>query len=227
MKKTVLIADNLRGVLDRKKTILERTNFDIVTTTSGENALAIHKAQHVDIIIASLDLPDISGDKLCSIIRKEHGPEQVSVILICSNEADSIERASKCGANAYITKPFRDEELAGKLTRMLSIAHRQSYRVLLKARVRGKYANDSFYCSSHDISSSGIMIETDKSMEKGDILSCSFFLPAFGQISAEAEVMRIDRGGRPSRYGLRFRNLDPVSKAAVEDLIASRSGNKP
>jgi len=68
------------------------------------------------------------------------------------------------------------------------------------------------------------MIETAKPMGKGDVLSCSFFLPDFGQINSEAEIMRIDRSGEIHRYGIRFRHLDPKFREAIESFVAARSG---
>jgi DNA-binding response OmpR family regulator len=224
MKKKILIASNLNNVLERKKTILDRASFGIFTTTSGKEALEIHKAMNVDLIIASLDLKDISGDDLCSMIRREQDLRQVSIILSCANEPSSIERASHCGANAYITRPFHSSQLTEKVAALLSIPQRQNYRVLLRISGTGKYSSESFYCSSCDISASGIMIETSKLMGKGDVLACSFFLPDFGQITSEAEIMRTDWSGEMHRYGIRFRHLDPKFREAIESFVSARSG---
>jgi DNA-binding response OmpR family regulator len=223
MRKKILIVDNLQDMLECEKTILNRVSFEIFTTSTGQKALSIHKEHRIDLMVISLDLPDMSGDKLCSSIRKDSGLRQVSIIVTCNNDSDSIERATRCGANAYITKPFHSGQLTEQVTKLLSIPQRQSYRVLIRIAVKGNFANESFFCSSHDISSTGMMIESDRQLAKGDLLSCSFFLPGFGKIVSDGEIMRTDNSGNTPRYGIRFHYLDPECKNAIDSFIASRT----
>jgi len=226
MRKKILIVDNLEGMLEREKTILNRVSFEIFTTSTGHEALSIHREHQVDLMVISLELPDMSGDKLCSLIRKDADLRQVSVILTCNNDPDCIERATRCGANAHITKPFHSGQLTEKVTKLLSIPQRQSYRVLIRISLKGNVDNEPFFCSSRDISSTGIMIETDKQLAKGDLLSCSFFLPGFGKINADGEIMRTDNSGDNARYGIRFRYLEPQYKNGIDAFIADRTEQK-
>ncbi|MBI5073940.1 MAG: response regulator [Nitrospirae bacterium] len=226
MRKKILIVDNLEDMLEREKTILNRVSFEIFTASTGHEALSVHREHRVDLMVISLDLPDMSGDKLCSSIRKEADLRQVSVIMTCSNDADCIERATRCGANAHITKPFHSGQLTEQVTKLLSIPQRQSYRVLLRISIKGSFDNKAFFCSSRDISATGIMIETDKQLAKGDLLSCSFFLPGFGKINVDGEIMRTDNSGAIARYGVRFRYLDPACKNGIDTFIANRTGQK-
>jgi len=223
MKKKILIVDNLEDLLEREKTILNRVSFELFTTSTGYDAMAIHQKQRVDLMVISLELPDVGGDKLCSSIRKDEDLRQVSVVITCKDDPDSIERATHCGANAHIIKPFHSTELTDKVTKLLSIPQRQSYRVLIRISIKGNIANESFFCSSHDISSTGIMIETEKQLAKGDLLSCSFFLPGFGKIVTDGEIMRTDFSKDSPRYGVRFRYLDPEFRNGIDSFIASRA----
>lgn len=222
-EKKILIVDNLKDMLERKKTILNRASFEIFTTSTGLKALSVHKEHKMDLMIISLDLPDMSGDKLCSSIRKDSDLRQVSIIMTCDNDPVCIERATRCGANAHITKPFHSRLLTEKVTELLSIPQRQSYRVLIRISIKGNIANEFFFCSSRDISSTGMMIETDRQLAKGDLLSCSFFLPGFGKIIADGEIMRTDNSADTPRYGIRFPDLDPEAKNGIDSFIANRT----
>lgn len=226
MRKKILIVDNLEGMLERERTILNRVSFEIFSASTGHKALSVHREQKVDLMVISLDLPDMSGDKLCSSIRKDAELRQVSIIITCNNDPDCIERATRCGANAHITKPFHSGHLTEQVTKLLAIPQRQSYRVLLRISIKGSIDNEPFFCSSRDISSTGIMIETDKQLTKGDLLSCSFFLPGFGKILADGEIMRKDESGDPARYGIRFRYLDPEYKNGIDSFVAHRTNQK-
>jgi hypothetical protein len=96
-------------------------------------------------------------------------------------------KVARCQANAYITKPIRPVEFLEKVSQFLDIPERQSYRVLLKVKVKGKTTTEPFFCSSRNISVTGLLIETDKILEKGDVISCSFFLPKSEIIVTDAE----------------------------------------
>jgi DNA-binding response OmpR family regulator len=226
MKRRLLIADSFRVALEREQSILNRTSFEVFTTLSGSEALALHKEHAMDLIITALELNDISGDDLCSIIRQDNTLKNVSVIIICDNNPACVERATHCGANTYLSKPFHSDQLTEKVTALLSIPQRQSYRVLLKASVRGTQDRDPFFCSSRDISSGGIMIETERTMKRGDIITLSFVLPGHGQISADGEIMRIDTRGVVPGYGVRFLYLSHRDREAIKVLIAGRSRQK-
>ncbi|MDA8239048.1 MAG: response regulator [Nitrospiraceae bacterium] len=222
--KKVLIVDDLRTFIDKEKSILDRSDIKIFTATSGGEALAVHKAEKVDLIIVDLDMPGMNGDKFCSIIRRDEVLKRVSIIITCDGTESDIARIRQCKANSYITKPIRPVQFLESVGRFLDVPERKSYRVLLKARVEGKFGNEPFYCSSQNISVSGLLIETEKVLEKGDVLSCSFFLPGSECIVTDAEVMRTVRGAENSMsYGVRFLDLRPSFKAAIATFIEKRS----
>ncbi len=226
VKKKILIADNIRNSLEREQSILNRASFEIFTTLSGRKALELHKAHAMDLIIISLELADISGDSLCAMIRQDNQLKNVALLITCSNDPVCIERATHCGANAYMIKPFHSEQFASKVTALLSIKRRQRYRVLLKASIKGQQPGVFFYCSTRDISTSGIMIETEQALAEGDVLTISFVLPGFGHISADGEIRRMERIGASYGYGIRFRDLSHKQHQAIEVFILSRSGHK-
>ncbi|MBI5640687.1 MAG: response regulator [Nitrospirae bacterium] len=213
--------------MEKEECILRRSDFRLYTATSSDEAIALHRKEKVDLIIIDMDMPVISGDKFCSLIRKDDSLKQVSVILICGTSSADIDRFTKCGANAYLVKPLRPVELLEKVSQLLDIPERKSYRVLLKVKVNGRFTSDTFFCSSQNISSSGILLQTDKLLEKGDIITCSFFLPSSERIVAEGEVVRAAKNsGDTYQYGIRFLSLDDEFKTSIETFIGGRSGGK-
>jgi DNA-binding LytR/AlgR family response regulator len=184
----------------------------------------VHKAERVDLIITDLDMPDISGDKLCSMIRKDEELKHVSIIIVCTTAASDIERVSRCKANSFITKPIQPELLLDKVAQLLNITERKSYRVLLKVSVNGKSEDSSFFCSSKDISSTGILLQTDRRFAKGDIISCAFFLPDSLRVFVDAEIMRVGKNhDNTFLYGAKYVDLSPEYRSAIEAFINKRS----
>ncbi len=222
--KKILLVDDLVTFVEREKSILNRTDFKIFTCTSGEEALEIHKREAIDLIVTDLDMPGISGDKLCSMIRQDKRLKEVSIIIVCANSASDRARVARCQANAQVTKPIRPLEFLETVTRLLDIPERKSYRVLLKVKVKGKSTDEPFFCTSHNISVTGLLIETDKALEKGDIISCSFFLPKSECITTDAEVMRVAKTAENSRqYGVRYLDLNPKYRSMIDSFIKSKS----
>ena len=223
MKKIILLKD-LKSFFHVGKDILNRTDFQIFVVTSAEDIVKTHKAEKADLIILQLDMAGINAEKICSLVRKDEDLKHVSILIICNNTQTDLDRIQICKANSFLTRPLHPEQLMQKVTELLAVPERQDYRVLLKVKVNGKSSSASFYCYSYNISVSGMLIETEKILNKGDIIECSFFLPGAEQIVSEAEVMRtVTKENDSFQYGIRYINLGPVYKISIERFIKRRA----
>lgn len=86
------------------------------------DALQCIRAYTYDLVICDIDLPDATGISLVRMLRLEKNP--VPVLMLSGR--DSVEdkvRALDCGADDYMTKPCRREEL---LARVKAIVRRSS-----------------------------------------------------------------------------------------------------
>ncbi|HTG80955.1 MAG TPA: PilZ domain-containing protein [Geobacteraceae bacterium] len=105
-----------------------------------------------------------------------------------------------------------------------AIATRTSYKVILKATVHGRERESSFLCTSRDISTSGILIETDRELAKGDRVTFTFFLPGASQVVAEGEMVRTEeKGDGALHYGIRFVDIKEETRQAIERFVDSLS----
>jgi CheY-like chemotaxis protein len=223
--KKILLSGDLRPFIKNCNDILKRADFQVFVSTSFEDIITIHRAERVDLIILQLNAEDSRAEEVCSSIRKDERLKHVSILIICNNMKADIERTQRCNSNSYLTKPIIREQFIQKISQLLAIPERQEYRVLLKVKVTGKLDSIPFFCSSDNISASGMLIETEKKLEKGDIISCSFFLPKSEQILADAEVMRIIRTEKNSfQYGIHYMNLASRYRTAIDAFIRQRSG---
>jgi len=222
--KKIILLNDLKSFFHVGKDLLNRSNFQVFVVTSAEDIVKTHKIEKADLIVLQLDMTGMNAEKICSLLRKDEGLKHVSILIICNNSQTDLDRVQKCKANAYLTKPLHHERLMQKVTELLAIPERQDYRVLLKVKVNGKKSSVPFYCYSYNISVSGMLIETERILNKGDIISCSFFLPGAEQIVAEAEVMRaVNTENGSFQYGIRYINLGQVYKASIERFIKRRT----
>jgi DNA-binding response OmpR family regulator len=223
--KKILLFRELKSFFHEEKDIFDRAEFQIFTATSAEDIVKIHRTEQFDLIILQLDMDGLSAEKICSFLRNDGDLKHVSILIICNNTTTDIARVQKCKANSYVTRPILHEVLMQKVGQLLAIPDRQDYRVLVKVTVKGKLNNVSFFCSSYNISITGMLIETEKALETGDNIACSFFLPNSDQILTDAEIMRTISAHHTSfQYGIRYINLNPRYRAEIEKFIKRRSG---
>ncbi len=218
--KKILLVDGKKSALEEEKRFLDGRGLMVLTAPSAEEALSVHEREKVDLIVADLDLPGMSGDKLCSMIRNNASLKNVSFIIICGGSKSEMERCTGCGANAYIAKPVDPALFVEKLSALADVPKRSAIRVLLKVSVKGKHKDHGFFCTSINVSTSGILLETDKVISKGDIINCSFFVPGSQIISADCEVKRLTQTApEVYQYGARFLNLGADSEKAIDELV--------
>src|SRR5687768_5312052 len=135
----VLIVDDeevLRDVLDA---VLRREGFDIVTASTGEEALNILEGEEVDLVILDVMLPGISGIDTLRAIRIANPTLPVIVITAFSSIDGAIE-AMKQGAFHYIPKPFKNEEVVLTVNKALEQRRLTSENERLKAELSEKFS---------------------------------------------------------------------------------------
>ncbi len=217
----ILLVNASRYFIDNGTSLLDRKDFQVFMAPSVMQALQIHRRERVNLVVTDLHLPEIGGDILCSQIRQEPDVREVSTILICNDSPDDREKAIRCGANIVMKKPFTPRTLMEHVERLLAICVRRGYRVLLRARVKGATDNGVFFCTSQNLSVSGILIETDRELKLGDIISCSFYLPSAAHIVADGELARVaTQPDGKVQYGIRFINLSDQHRQEIEAFVS-------
>ena len=219
--KKILLADSIIAFHDRNKNFLNRSGLRILTAATGRDALRVHQQEEADLIIADLNTPDLQGDELCALIRTEKGLKNVPVILVCGDTPEHRARVELCGADAWVANPINPEKLMDTIGRFITVSSRTGYRVLLKAHLRDKPEIAPFFCTSHDISSTGMMFESDRLLDNGDRVTCTFFLTGACRITTEGDVVRsVKTADDCFRYGIRFIDLAPEYRTEIEKFVS-------
>jgi CheY-like chemotaxis protein len=220
--KKIIIAESIMHALDGHDTIFERGGIALHPARSSEEILNIQGARQADLIITDFTLPLMGGAKLCSMIRSDEDLKDVSIIMVCDSTAASLVQCQEAGANAVIPKPVKPVELFSRMSELLVIPERQDIRTLLHVSVKGQEEERSFLGISHNISISGMLLETDQELQKGDRLTWAVSIGR-REIVAEGVVMRVSRPTPGEfRYGVKFLNLDTKSLIIIEQFVKGR-----
>ncbi len=91
---------------------------EVVTASSGEEALDKFDGGFFDLVITDIAMPGIDGLELLSII-KSRSPETKVIIITAYGTDEREERAYKIGADKYIEKPFDISELRNLVFKMI------------------------------------------------------------------------------------------------------------
>jgi len=102
--------------------MLQRAGYDVLIAADGRDAQAvIDNVSPVDAILLDLMLPYVSGYQLISELRDSPIWHQVPIIVVSGKVLEQdVVRALDLGADDYVTKPFRPQELLARLRRQLS-----------------------------------------------------------------------------------------------------------
>jgi len=224
--KKVIIAKDIRAIVEKKKTFLDRSEVRLFAAPSNEKVLALHRAIKADLIIAKLNMPEMSGETLCALIRDDEELRYVSIIIVCSENESDLARCIQCRANAFISSPIDTELLLQEAHRLLNIAPRTSYRIPIRVKFFGKSKQRVFTGYTENLSSSGMLLCTMSHLFEGDSVMCSFSVPVSTQITVQAEVVRV-LGKEPEHntncYGIKFTELGANATSAIQAFVEKGS----
>lgn len=136
----VLVADDDTWILRMIATVLEKRGHTVETATDGQEALALAEQRPPDLLITDVMMPRMDGWSLVRHLRARPELAQLPVIFLTalSSEEDRI-RGFRLGADDYMAKPFRFEELdlrVGKTLRRALAAAQQAREQLSSPSLR-------------------------------------------------------------------------------------------
>ncbi len=130
----ILIVDDEQDNLDAFRFNFRKT-FDILTATSGAEALAILAEKDVAVIVTDQRMPRMTGVELLREVRNKT-PETVGIILTAFTDVDVLIEAINLGqVYRYITKPWDAKEVRGVLQYALERYHLQAENKRLAAQL--------------------------------------------------------------------------------------------
>lgn len=109
-KPEILLVDDDKNAANGLRKILLQDGYDTSCVYTGKEALNLIAAEHFDIVITDMKLPDISGFSIIEKVKKKDIDIAVVMITAFSSIQTAID-AMKKGADDYLTKPVNIEEL--------------------------------------------------------------------------------------------------------------------
>jgi CheY-like chemotaxis protein len=119
--RTVLIVDDYPDALDVWEMYLRAEGFQVLTASTGRQALATAIAGIPDLIVLDLDLPDLSGFDVARELRAQPATRHIPLIAATGySHVVMQDRAMQSGFDSIIIKPCDPDALVVEIERLLS-----------------------------------------------------------------------------------------------------------
>ena len=127
----ILIVDDDSIVRAAIATILEDAGYATREADSGAEALRVARSAAPDLVLLDVNLPGMCGYEVCRLLRDEFG-DQFPIVFVSGARTESFDRVAGLllGANDYVSKPFREDELLARVQSLLLRRHAVAARAL-------------------------------------------------------------------------------------------------
>ena len=119
MKATILVVDDERNIREGLRRALEFDGHAVVTAADGREALSVLANEEIDLVIADLRMPRLSGDQLLKQVAERHPTVRV-IILTGHATVEVAVQAMRDGAYDFLEKPVNLERLGLLVERALA-----------------------------------------------------------------------------------------------------------
>jgi CheY-like chemotaxis protein len=111
MSQRILITEDDVEMAKLISRMLEASGYSTVIANDGVEAVSKLMGGNIDLIILDIMMPFFSGYWFCNIFKGHPATKNIPVVIVSAlNKRSDIEKGMRLGADAYVTKPFEEEE---------------------------------------------------------------------------------------------------------------------
>lgn len=116
-KPKVLVVDDEESILESITMALEHEGYQVVSATTGTQALDVFQAERPQCVILDWMLPDLDGLQVCQRLRQ--ASSMPILMLTAKGEWEDRVKGLDAGADDYLAKPFKYQELLARMRAVL------------------------------------------------------------------------------------------------------------
>jgi len=121
MSKKVLIVDDEANIVAALEFLLRRGGYEVMVAQNGDEALQRVESFAPDLVLLDVMMPRISGYEVCRRMRERADWKHIKIIMLSAKGREAeVSKGVSLGADLYVTKPFSNNELVGKIGELLA-----------------------------------------------------------------------------------------------------------
>ena len=109
--KRVLVVDDEEIVRESYKLALTEAGYEVRTVPNGREAISACRAEHFDVMLADIRMPDMDGLEVSQVVVHEF-PEVRVIVITGYPSSESAARAKRLGVSDYLQKPVAPDRLS-------------------------------------------------------------------------------------------------------------------
>ena len=171
---TALIVDDSKLYRDIYKKDLLKLHINCLEAQDGQEAMEIleNPDNNISLILTDYNMPNIDGLKLTYLVREKYNKDELSIIVLSSSEdISTLTKFFKAGANDFLVKPYRFEELDIRINSNLEILElfQKTKDLANRDFLTGAFNRRYFYDSANDIIDKNFRMKKDVFLATLDI----------------------------------------------------------
>jgi DNA-binding response OmpR family regulator len=112
----ILVAEDDEDILELVVFDLEDEGYEVVTARDGEQAITLALERQPDLVLLDVAMPGLDGYEVTRRLRADDSTRATPVVLLTARaQVKDVILGFEAGANDYVTKPFRPDELRTRL----------------------------------------------------------------------------------------------------------------
>ncbi len=116
MAKRILVIDDDPVLVKMVETRLKANGYDVLAANDAAIGLETALKQIPDLIILDVMMPIINGYNMCALLKSNEKSKKIPIIMLTSRSEEKDKAIGRSvGVDAYMTKPFKMEELISQI----------------------------------------------------------------------------------------------------------------
>jgi DNA-binding response OmpR family regulator len=112
----VLIAEDEAVSRRLLQASLTKWGCEVVSTADGQDACEALRAGGIDLCILDWEMPGMTGPEVCQWLRSSNLDQSYVILLTTKNQPEDIEAGYEAGADDYLIKPFKGDDLRSRIS---------------------------------------------------------------------------------------------------------------
>src|SRR5262245_33647803 len=116
---TILIAEDYDDNRELLRIVLNTAGYEVHEARNGAECVKIARQQRPDLVMVDLSMPELDGWGVFRELKSDPATAEIPCVAVTAHVESDRQRVLQSGFNAFVSKPFRAEELLSTVEKLL------------------------------------------------------------------------------------------------------------